>query len=63
MLYDLKNILSKEPVAIAGAIRSVLFVLVLVGLIAIDEKVLAGIALAAEVVLGLFVRNSVTPTE
>jgi hypothetical protein len=61
-MYDFKAILDKEPVAIAAAIRSVLFVLVLTGLLLIDEKLLAGVALAAEVVLGLFVRNASTST-
>lgn len=61
-MYDPRNIFNKEPVAIAGAIRSVLFVLVLMGLVALDEKQLAGIALALELVLGLFARQASTPT-
>ena len=60
-MYAIGNIFTREPVVIAGAIRSVLFVAVLFGL-AIDEKQLAGIALAAEVVLGLFARHNSTPT-
>jgi hypothetical protein len=60
-MYSLLAILDKEPVVIAGAVRSLLFLAVLMGLIFLDEKQLAGIALAAELVLGLFVRSKVTP--
>lgn len=59
-MYDLKAIFQKEPVVIAGTIRSVLFVLVLAGLIVLDEKLLAAIALGAELVLGLFVHQAST---
>ena len=58
--YSILSIFEKEPVAIAAAIRSVLFVAVLFGL-AVDEDQLAAIALALELVLGLFVRQKVTP--
>lgn len=60
-MYSIRNILTKEPVVIAGAVRSVLFVLVLMSLVVLDEKQLAGIALALEVVLGLFARQASTP--
>ena len=60
--YSLANIFNREPVAIAGAVRSILYVLILMGAIMLDEKQLAGIALALEVVLGLFARGAVTPT-
>jgi hypothetical protein len=59
--YSLGNIFTKEPVAIAGAVRSILFVLVLLSVVVLDEKQLAGIALALELLLGLFVRSQVTP--
>jgi len=55
----LKNILDNEPVAIAGAIRAVLYSLVLLGAIHVDESALAGIALAIELVLSLFLRSAV----
>lgn len=61
-MYSLKALFQKQPSAIAGAIRSILFVLILAGAVVMDEKLLSGIALAMEVVLGLFVWNSVTPT-
>lgn len=60
-MYSIKAILTKQPAAIAGAVRSVLFVLVLAGLFVIDEKVLSAIALGLEVVLGLFVYQTSTP--
>lgn len=61
-MYSLTAILQKEPVAITGALRSVMYVLVLAGILLWDEKLLAGVALTAEIVLGLFVRQSSTPT-
>jgi hypothetical protein len=60
VMYAVSEILNKEPVAIAAALKTVLFVAVLFGL-AINEQQLAGIAIALEVVLGLFVRSKVTP--
>jgi hypothetical protein len=58
--YSFRNIFTKEPIAIAGAVRSVLFVGVLLGAVVLDEKQLAGIALALELVLGLLARQGVT---
>lgn len=55
----LKNLLESEPVAIAAAVRAVLHSLVLLGIIALDEAALAGISLAIELVLSLFLRNAV----
>jgi hypothetical protein len=51
--------INAEPVAVAGALRAVLWALVLLGLIALDEKQLAAIAIAAELVL---TRSRVSPT-
>lgn len=59
-MYSIRNILEKEPVVIAGAIRSVLFVAVLLSFVGLDDKQLAGIALGLEVVLGLFARQAST---
>lgn len=61
-MYSLSALLQKQPVAIAGALRSILYVLVLAGVLHMDADLLAGIALAAEVVLGLFAFSQVTPT-
>lgn len=55
----LKNILDNEPVAIAAAVRAVLHSLVLLGIVVLDESALAGISLAIELVLSLFLRNAV----
>lgn len=60
--YSIGNLFTKEPVVIAGAIRSVLWVLILLSVIAMDEKQLAAVGLALEVVLGLFTRSTTTPT-
>jgi hypothetical protein len=60
-MYALGNLFTKEPAVIAGAIRTILWVLVLLGVVALQEAALAGIALALEVVLTLFVRQTVTP--
>jgi len=60
--YSLTAIFTKEPVAIAGAVRSILWILVLLSVVALDEKQLAGIALGLEVVLGLFARSQTTST-
>ena len=60
-LYSPKAILTKQPVAIASAIRAILLVFVLAGVVALDEKLLAGIALAIEIGLSLFTWSSVVP--
>jgi hypothetical protein len=60
--YSIRNIFTKEPVVIAGAVRSVLFVAVLLGAVILDEKQLAGIAIALELGLGLLSRGASTST-
>jgi hypothetical protein len=60
--YSIGNLFTKEPAAIAGAFRAVLYVLVLAGVLVWDAALLAGVALALEVVLTLFVRQVSTPT-
>lgn len=59
-MYSLSNVFTKEPVVIAGALRSVLYVLVLLGAVVLDVEQLAGIALGLELVLGLFARQGST---
>lgn len=61
-MYDPRNLLKQQPVAIASALRSLLMIGVLLGWLALDEKQLAGIALGAELLLGLFAYNASTPT-
>jgi hypothetical protein len=58
--YSIGNIFTKEPVVIAGAIRSVLYVAILVGIVHLTVEQLAAVALSAEVVLGLFARQGST---
>lgn len=60
--YSIRNVFTKEPVVIAGTVRSVLYILVILGAIALDEKQLAGIALGLELVLGLLSRGASTST-
>lgn len=55
--------INKQPVAVTAAVRAVLYSLILLGVIQIDEQQLAGIAIALEAVLGLFVWNAVTTKE
>jgi hypothetical protein len=56
-----RAVLAQQPVAIAAALRAVLYVGVLLGWLQLDAEQLAGIAIAAELVLGLFSWASVTP--
>ena len=60
--YSLTAVFTKEPVVIAGAVRSILFVLVLLSVVTLDDKQLAGIALGLELLLGLFARSNTTST-
>lgn len=62
--YDPREIFNREPAVIAGAIRSILYTAVLMGVPYVKDltvEQLAGIAIGLEVVLGLFVRQSSTP--
>jgi hypothetical protein len=61
-MYALRSILDKEPVAIASAVKAVVLVLVLFGIVAWTDEQVAGVLVALEVVLGLFVRSKSTPT-
>ena len=60
-IYDPRAIFQKEPAVIAGAIRTVLYTLVLMNAVHLTVEQLAGIAVGLEVVLGIFVRQSSTP--
>jgi hypothetical protein len=59
--YSPKAVFDKEPAVIAGAIRTVLYGAVLLGVVQLTVEQLAGIAVGLEVVLTLFVRQSSTP--
>lgn len=60
-MYSIRAVLAKQPVVIAGAIRGVIYALVLFGVFDVAAEQLAGGALALEGVLGLFAWASVTP--
>jgi hypothetical protein len=57
---DIRNILNAEPAALAEAVRQVLFALVLLNVIVLDEHQLAAIAAAMSAVLTILVRQRVT---
>jgi hypothetical protein len=60
-IYDPRAIFQKEPAVVAGAIRTILYGAVILGVVHLTVEQLAGIAVGLEVVLGLFVRQSSTP--
>ena len=60
-IYDPRALFQKEPAVVAGAIRTVLYTLVLMNAVHLTVEQLAGIAVGLEVVLGIFVRQSSTP--
>lgn len=58
---NLKNLLSKEPVAIGSAIVAVLNALVLLGVMSLNVEQITGVNIALVAVLGLLTRTAVTP--
>lgn len=52
--YDPREVLKKEPVAVAGAVKVILAALVLGGVITIGNDALAAAVIAIETVLSLF---------
>lgn len=54
--------IQKEPAAVAAAIVAVLNVLQLTGVVSLDGDTVSAINIALIAVLGLFVRQSTTPT-
>lgn len=58
---SVKNILTKEPAVIAGAVTAVLNALVLLGVFTLTTEQLAGVNAALAAVLALCVRSAVTP--
>ena len=61
MLRNLKNLLMREPAVIGSVVASVLPVLVMLGVIKIDEAGIAAIVVAINTVVGFGVRLLVTP--
>lgn len=62
-MYSFSSIFTKEPVVIASAVVGILNVLVLVGLVMWDAKVIAGINIALTLVLALFVKSTTVSTK
>lgn len=58
---NLKNLLSKEPVAIGSAIVAVLNALVLLGVMSLNVEQITSVNIALVAVLGLLTRTAVTP--
>jgi hypothetical protein len=61
VLRNLINLLKREPAAIGSVVASVLPVLVMLGVIKIDEAGIAAIVVAINAVVGFGVRLLVTP--
>jgi hypothetical protein len=61
-MYSLHAILTKEPAAIAEAVRTVLLLLVAFGVFSIGEQNLALAGIAVSVLLTLFTRQTSTST-
>jgi hypothetical protein len=59
-MYSITAIFQKQPAVIAGAIRIVLFTLVLLSVLNLTTEALAGIAIAVEALLTLFVVSQST---
>jgi hypothetical protein len=58
----LTGLLQREPAAIGTLVGSVLPALVLIGLLNVDEKAIAGLVVAVNAVVGFGVRLTVVPT-
>jgi hypothetical protein len=56
------NLLQREPAAVGTLIGSVLPALVLIGLLEVDEKAVAGLVVAVNALMGFGVRLTVSPT-
>ena len=56
------DLLQREPAAIGTLVGSVLPALVLVGVLSVDEKAVAGLVVAVNAIVGFAVRLTVAPT-
>jgi hypothetical protein len=61
MMRNLKQVLQREPAAIGSMAASVLPVLVLLGVIRIDEAGIAAVVVAINTVIGFAIRLTVSP--
>jgi hypothetical protein len=55
------GLLQREPAAIGGLVGSVLPAFVLIGLLNLDEKAVAGLVVAVNAIIGFAVRLAVVP--
>jgi mRNA-degrading endonuclease toxin of MazEF toxin-antitoxin module len=60
-MRNLKLLLQREPTAVGSLVASVMPVLVLLGVVRIDEAGIAAIVVAVNTIVGLAVRMVVTP--
>jgi hypothetical protein len=60
-MRNLKTLLQHEPAALGSLVASVLPVLVLLGVVRVDEEGIAAIVVAINATVGFVVRLSVTP--
>jgi hypothetical protein len=60
-MRNLKTLLQHEPAALGSLVASILPVLVLLGVVRIDEEGIAAIIVAINATVGFAVRLSVTP--
>jgi hypothetical protein len=61
MMRNLKSLLQDEPAALGSLVASILPVLVLLGVVRIDEEGIAAIVVAVNTTVGFAVRLSVQP--
>jgi hypothetical protein len=60
-MHRLTSLLQREPAAIGTLVGSVLPALVLIGLLNLDDKGVAGLVVAVNAVVGFAVRLTVSP--
>lgn len=61
-MYSPRALFTKEPVAVSAAVVALVNLLILFGVVPLTAEQVAGIDTALILVLGLFVRQQVTPT-
>lgn len=60
-MYSLRALLQNQPVVVAGVVKTVLAMFIILGAITLSGEAVAAIALCIEAVLGLFVWKNVSP--
>lgn len=61
-MYGLKNVLTKNPVQISGAVMAVVNLLIILSVFTMDGQAVAALNIALSSVLGLFVVANTTNT-